>query len=201
RYYQPDNAVLTIAGKFDEAAMLKRIQKHFGRIPRPKRELAPLYTTEPAQDGEKSVTVRRVGDIQWYAAAYHIPAGSHPDYAALEVLSEILGDTPRGRLHQNLVVDGKLAVSTFAYPFQWEDPGLMFLAAKVAKDGDLEKTREEFLALVEGLHRAPITDEEVERAKRNLLKQISLTFNSSERIAIALSEYISMGDWRLLFLT
>ena len=201
RYYQPDNAVLTIAGKFDEAAILKRIHKYFGRIPRPKRELTSLYTTEPPQDGEKSVTVRRVGDIQWYAAAYHIPAGSHADYAALEVLAEILGDTPRGRLHQSLVVDSKLAVSTFAYPFQWEDPGLMLLAARVAKDGDLEKTGEAFLRLVEGIHNAPITEEEVARAKRNLLKQINLAFNSSERIAIALSEYISMGDWRLLFLT
>ena len=201
RYYQPDNAVLTVAGKFDEATMLKRIQKHFGRIPRPKRELTKLYTTEPAQDGEKSVTVRRVGDIQWYAAAYHIPAGSHADYAALEVLTEVLGDTPRGRLHQTLVMDNKLAVSTFGFPFQLEDPGLLFLAAKVAKDGNLEKTREELLKLVEGIQKNPITAEEVERAKRNLLKQINLAFNSSEQIAIVLSEYIGMGDWRLLFLT
>lgn len=201
RYYQPDNAVLTVAGKFDKEATLKRIQKYFGSIPRPKRELAKLYTEEPAQDGEKSVTVRRVGDIQWFATAYHIPAGSHPDYAALEVLSEILGDTPRGRLHKTLVVDSKLAVSAFAYPFQWQDPGLLFVAAKVEKEGDLEKTRQEFLKLVEGIGNTPITEEEVERAKRNLLKQINLAFNSSEHIAIALSEYISMGDWRLLFLT
>lgn len=201
RYYQPDNAVLTVAGKFDEAAMLKRIDKHFGRIPRPKRELPKLYTVEPAQDGEKSVTVRRVGDIQWYSTAYHVPAGSHEDYAAIEVLSEILGDTPRGRLHQSLVMDNKLAVSTFAFSYQLQDPGLMFLAAKIAKDGDIEKTREAFLQLVEGIKATPITDEEVARAKRNLLKQINLAFNSSEQIAIALSEYIGMGDWRLLFLT
>lgn len=201
RYYQPDNAVLTVAGKFDEAAMLKRIEKHFGRIPRPKRELPKLYTAEPAQDGEKSVTVRRVGDIQWYAAAYHIPAGSHADYAAIEVLAEILGNTPRGRLHQGLVMERKLAVSAFDIAFQLQDPGLLFLAAKVAKDGDMEKTRTAFLQLVEGIKDAPISEEEVERAKRNLLKQINLSFNSSEQIAIALSEYIGMGDWRLLFLT
>jgi len=78
---------------------------------------------------------------------------------------------------------------------------LLFFAAKVAKDGDLEKTRGEFLQLVEGIKAAPITDEEVERAKRNLIKQITLAFNSSEQIAVTLSEYIGMGDWRLLFLT
>ncbi|MBC6904112.1 insulinase family protein [Saccharophagus sp. K07] len=200
RYYQPDNAVLTVAGKFNEASLLKLIQKHFGKIPRPKRQLTKLYTAEPAQDGERSVTVRRVGDIQWFAAAYHIPAGSHPDYPALEVLTEILADTPRGRLHKGLV-ETKLAVSAFGYPYQLQDPGLLFFGARVEKGADLEKTRTAFLQLVEGVAQTPITDDEVARAKRNLLKHITLAFNSSEQIAIALSEYIGMGDWRLLFLT
>jgi len=199
-YYQPDNAVLTVAGKFDEAQLLKQIQKTFGRIPKPKRQLPKLYTVEPAQDGERSVTVRRVADIQWAATAYHIPPGSHPDYAPLQVLAEILGDTPRGRLHQALV-EKRLAVTSFGYPFQLQDPGLLFFAAQLDKNTALDSTAKALLEVVEGVKEAPITEEEVERARRNLIKQITLAFSSSESIAIALSEYISMGDWRLLFLT
>lgn len=200
QYYQPDNAVLVVAGQFDTDDVIRRINKTFGKIKRPKRELEPHYTQEPPKDGEKSVVVRRVGDIQWYATAYHIPAGTHPDYPSLEVLSHILGDTPRGRLHQNLVEE-KLAVATFAYPFQLSEPGLMFLGAQVEKSGDLDKTRDAFLKTVESLQDNPITEEEVERARRNLLKEYELAFNSSERIAVLLSEYIGMGDWRMLFLT
>lgn len=199
-YYQPDNAVLTVAGKFDEAQLLKQIQKTFGRIAKPKRELPKLYTVEPPQDGERSVTVRRVADIQWAATAYHIPPGSHPDYAPLQVLAEILGDTPRGRLHQALV-ENRLAVTSFGYPFQLQDPGLLFFAAQVDKNTALDSTAKALLDVVEGIKAAPVTEEEVERARRNLSKQITLAFSSSESIAIALSEYISMGDWRLLFLT
>lgn len=198
-YYQPDNAVLTVAGRFDEQDMIRRVQKAFGDIPKPERELAELYTVEPPQDGEKAVTVRRVGDIQWYAASYHIPAGSHPEFAPIQVLTQVLGDTPRGRLHKNLV-DIKLAVSAFAMPFQLQDPGVILLAAQVDKAGDLEKTRSAFLQSVEQVDAQPVTEEEVERAKRNLLKDIDMAFNSSERIAVLLSEYIGMGDWRLLFL-
>lgn len=200
RYYQPDNAVLTVAGKFDEQAMLKRVTKFFGKLRAPKRTLPTLYTTEPAQDGENNVVVRRVGDIQWYASAYHIPAGSHPDYAALEVLVQIMGDTPRGRLHKELV-EQKLAVATFAFPFELQDPGVLFMAAQVEKDADIEKTRKAFLNIAEGAAAEPFTEQEVERAKSNLHKGYELAFNSSERIAILLSEYIGMGDWRLLFLT
>lgn len=200
KYYQPDNAVLVIAGQFDSEKMLKRIQDTFGKIPKPERELQPLYTAEPPQDGEKRVTVRRVGDVQWWAAAYHIPAGSHPHYAPLEILTEVLGDTPRGRLHKQLVEED-LAVASFAFPYQLEDPGVMFVGAQVEKEGDLEKTRSAALKVLEGVADKPITEEEVERAKQKWLKQFDLAFNSSERIALMLSEYISMGDWRLLFLT
>lgn len=201
KYYQPDNAVLTIAGKFDEQAVLKKVNKKFGKISAPKRTLPPLYTTEPAQDGEKKVVVRRVGDTQLLAAAYHIPAGSHPDYAAIEVLGRILGDTPRGRLHKGLV-EQDLAVATYAFPFELEDPGLLFFAAQLEEDADMEKARDAFFRVLESIDDDnAITEAEVERAKAAILKQIDLAFNSSEHIAILLSEYIGMGDWRLLFLT
>ncbi|HEY7161959.1 MAG TPA: pitrilysin family protein, partial [Acidobacteriota bacterium] len=64
-YYQPDNAVLLIAGRFDEAKALDWIKKYFEVIPKPERQLPALYTKEPAQDGERNVILRRVGDVQY----------------------------------------------------------------------------------------------------------------------------------------
>ena len=55
-YYQPDNAVLLIAGKFDEQKTLALVDKFFSPIPRPTRALQKIYTVEPTQDGERSVT-------------------------------------------------------------------------------------------------------------------------------------------------
>ena len=198
-YYQPDNATLIVAGKFDNKKMLANVEKYFAPIPKPTRIIRPLYTAEPAQDGEKSVTVRRVGDVQLFGAMYHIPAGSHPDYAAIDVLSQVLGDTPSGRLHKALVVD-KLASRSFGFNFQWQEPGLMIFASEVDKSFDLEKTSQKMLNVIENIGTNKITDEEVERAKRNILKNITLSFNSSERIARNLSEWLGMGDWRLYFL-
>src|SRR5437660_4035427 len=109
RYYQPDNAVLTIAGKVDEARTLALVVDFFGRIPRPERKLIPTYTREPTQDGERMVTLRRVGDVHLIAAGYHAPSGQHPEAAAAQVLSYVLGNTPAGRLHKALVEPGKAA--------------------------------------------------------------------------------------------
>ena len=95
-YYQPDNAILLVAGKFDESKTLELVSRKFASIPRPARTLTKLYTTEPVQDGERAVTVRRVGDVQNVMAVYHVPARSHPDFASIDILSRVLADMPSG---------------------------------------------------------------------------------------------------------
>lgn len=199
KYYQPDNATLIVAGKFDNKDILKKINNTFGKIAKPERVIAPLYTQEPAQDGERAVTVRRVGDVQLIGAMYHVPAGSHPDFAAIDVLNEVLSASSSGRLHKAMV-EKKLASSTFGFNFQWQEPGVAIFMAEVDKANNLADTQAALLTALEGIAETPITNEEVEKAKRTLLKNIKLSFNSSESIAHNLSEWLGMGDWRLQFL-
>src|SRR5260370_34920952 len=103
KYYQPDNAMLILAGKLDQSKALELIGKTFGKIVPPKRDIYPTYTAEPPQDGERTVTLRRVGDVQQLMPAYHVPAGFHPDGAPLAVLAEGMGSPPSGRLPKALV--------------------------------------------------------------------------------------------------
>jgi len=198
-YYQPDNAILLVAGKFDPAKTLAIISDDFGSIPRPSRVLPKLYTTEPTQDGERTAIARRVGDTQLVMAGYHIPAGSHPDFAAIDILTQVLGDTPSGRLYKALV-ETKKAASVGAFSFQLHDPGMMFFNAEVRKENSLDGARETMLRTIQEIITKPPTTEEVERARTALLKDIDLTLNSSDRVGLALSEWMAIGDWRLFFL-
>jgi zinc protease len=198
-YYQPDNSVLLIAGKFDEQKTLGLVDKYFSPIPRPTRTLQKIYTVEPTQDGERSVTLRRTGDTQLVQALYHVPAGSHPDFAAIDIIAQILGDTPSGRLHKALV-ESKKASSIFGFDFQWHDPTLAIFGAEVRQGDSLDAARDALLQTIEGITAAPPTKEEVERARSQLLKNIELSLNNSDRVGITLSEFIGAGDWRLFFL-
>ncbi|MEP7065970.1 MAG: pitrilysin family protein [Gemmatimonadota bacterium] len=204
KYYQPDNAVLLVAGKFDEGATLKQIVRLFANIPRPVRSLShgnilyPTYTQEPTQDGERSVTLRRVGDVQVVTAVYHVPALSHPDFASVDVLANVLGREPSGRLYQSLVVP-KLASSTGAFDFQLREPGTLVAFAQVRKEGSLDKARAVLLASIDSVRTRPPTSAEVERAKASLLKDLDLLLNNSDQVGLALSEWQAAGDWRLLF--
>jgi zinc protease len=199
KYYTPDNAVLLIAGKFDPAKTLQLIADNFGAIARPTRELQPIYTIEPTQDGERAVTVRRVGDTQMLMAGYHVPAGSHPDFAAIDILTEILADTPSGRLHKALV-ETKKAASIDGFDLQLHDPGLALFIAQLRKEDSLEAAREALLKTIEDVAAKAPTAEEVERARTSLLKNIDLTLTQSDNVGLEMSEWMAMGDWRLFFL-
>ena len=203
KYYQPDNAVLVIAGKFDPARALALVKDRFGRIPRPVRTgantLWTTYTAEPEQDGERSVTLRRVGDVAWVMAAWHIPAGADPDFAAVDVLSNILGDEPSGRLYKGLVVP-HTAASVFAFNYQLREPGVLLAAAQLGTPDSTAAATAALQRAIAQMVTTPATTEEVERAKQQLLKGIDLTLNNSQRAALAFSEWQSMGDWRMLFL-
>ena len=198
-YYQPDNAVLLVAGKFDEAKTLALIGQAFGAIPRPARKLPEFYTTEPTQDGERLVTLRRTGDVQYAVASYHVPAGSDPDYTAVELLVRILGDAPGGRLYKALV-ETKQASRVFGRDFLLHDPGVAQFVAEVRQEVPLDGARQTLLSAIDDLAKNPPTKDEVDRARTRMLTQIELSLNSSDRVGLQLSEWIGMGDWRLMFL-
>ena len=199
KYYQPDNATLIVTGKIDEDKTIKLVNKYFSKIKKPKRSLQALYTEEPIQDGERQVTIRRSGDVKVVASMYKIPAGFDSAFPSVTVLTNILGDPTSGRLQKSLVKN-KLAAFAYGFNFQWGEPSVMTFLAQLGGEEDIEPTKKKLIETLENVFETPITAAEVSRAKSKLLKQYKLSFNSSQTIALELSEWIGMGDWRLMFL-
>jgi zinc protease len=199
KYYQPDNAVLMITGKIDEAKTLRLVQQYFGNIPKPARVLSQAYTVEPVQDGERSVTLRRTGDLQVAACGYHIVAAAHPDFAAISILNTILSDKPSGRLYKALV-ETKKATDVSGEIFALKDPGYIYFSANILKEKNQEDVKNTMLAVLDSLLIQPITSAEVERAKNLLLTKFDLDFRNSETVSTIMTEYIADGDWRLSFI-
>lgn len=202
KYYEPDNAVLVVAGKFDPVKTLRLVVEKFGRIPRPVRKgdlkIWPTYTEEPVQDGERSVTLRRVGDVGWVMAGWHVPAGSDPQFPAVDVLARVLGETPSGRLYKALV-ETKIATAVSADAFQLKEPGMLLASAQLTAPDSAASAEAAIRRVVAGLAADPPTAAEVERAKAAIGKSIDLTLNNSQRAALALTEWAALGDWRMMF--
>lgn len=200
-YYRPDNAVLILAGGFDTAVALRRVRASFGPIPRPARAVPRTYTREPAQDGPRLAILRRAGEGGAAVAAYHVPAGAHPDYAAVRVLNELLSAVPGGRGHRALVETGKAtAVMVGSINPPLHDPYLLWLVATTRDGADAQSIRDLLVATIERMAEVPPSEGEVERARTELLAGIDLTLRSALRTGRALGGWAAAGDWRLLFL-
>ena len=207
KYYQPDNAVLAIAGRLDESPTLAMVAGSLGKIPRPQRKLDADYTTEPPQDGERYVTLRRVGEGPAIMVAYHTAAAAHPDSAALEVLAAVMSGGGRGgssgagsgRLYKSLV-DNKKAVSARMSSLQLHDPGFILATVQLSNEQSLQEARQILLRTVEDLANEPPTAQEVERAKSRVVRSIEMRMADSQLVGLNLSEWVALGDWRLMFL-
>lgn len=199
KYYRPDNAVLAVAGKFDPDKALGFCQKHFGSLENPKSKLPQTYTEEPTQDGERFVSLNRVGDVPLVGVAYHVSAAAHSDYAAVQVLSHILGTEPSGRLYKALIEPG-LASSVFSQSVVGHDPGVLVCMLEVKKGQDVQKAKSTLLEAIEEIGQKGVTQEEVKRAVTEYSKNRENLLANSERFAIQVTEWASYGDWRLFFL-
>ncbi len=199
KYYQPDNAVLMVAGKIDEKKTIWLVHEYFSKVPKPARELIPTYTVEPTQDGERHVSLKRVGDVQALACLYHIPPGSHPDAAAVDILTDIMTMEPSGRLYKSLI-ETKKASSQFGWCATLKEPGFVYFGAQIRKENDLEEAKNIMLKTLDDIATNPPTKEEVERAKNKQIKDFELSMRNTEYVGRSISEFIGMGDWRLGFI-
>ncbi len=198
-HYQPDNATLIVAGDFAPGEAAAIIADSFGAIPAPERELPRIYTVEPVQDGERLVTLRRVGEQSLVMAAYHIPAGVTMENTALDAVSRILADSSRGRLYRKMIEPG-IAAGASARADAFAFPGLFTLSATVPVDGDTQDVLDTLLEVAEGIAAEPITEEELEWARLAMVSNYDNAIKNVGSLARILSESIAAGDWRYIFL-
>ncbi|MFG6468959.1 M16 family metallopeptidase [Roseateles sp. BYS87W] len=198
RFYRPDNATLLIAGAFDKAATLAAVARHFGPVAAPATPVPQPYTVEPAQDGERTVVVRRVGGQPLLLAAYHVPAITHPDTAALIVYGLLMSLQPSGQLFQQ-IVEPKLALAAGVAGVGGVDPGTVSAYAVLPPGADVDRVQARLLDLVEGRGAPAFTEAELARVRDIAVNSYRQQMKNPEALIQQISGLIAAGDWRLLF--
>ncbi|MGI9201721.1 MAG: M16 family metallopeptidase [Woeseiaceae bacterium] len=112
RWYGPNNATLTIGGRFDEAQTLGWVDKYFGSIPRGP-EVLPPEVTPVTLDKNRYISMEDNVSLPLIYMAFPTVHRNHPDEAPLDLLMTIMGQGDTSLLYQNLVKTG-LAVQASA---------------------------------------------------------------------------------------
>ncbi len=198
-FYYPNNAALIVIGDFNTTNALAEINKYFSKVPASAKPFPHVYTQEPPQEGERRFVVQRGDEMPKAMIAYHIPAATNKDTYPLEVLASVLGDQSRqsSRLYKNLV-DSGLASQAYAYNSSMKDPGLFSIYASATSGTELEKIEKAIEEELEKLGKEPVSDTELDRAKKAVWKKMKLDTDDPMRFAMQLSEAEAVAGWQWL---
>jgi zinc protease len=214
-FYHPNNATVILVGDFERADALRLITKYFGAYPASTTPIPEVYTEEPEQQGERRLTIRRAGELAIVQMAFHTPgvlgqktvlsneelarlAANPPeenDIYPLVVLSAALSNGVTSRLYQALV-ETQLAVYAVTNADQHRDPGLFNVIAMVTPEVEPSRVEETILAELAKVAEEGLTEEEIEKAKQQIIAQEAYSRDGTFNIALLMSEAEAVADWR-----
>jgi len=193
RYYQPQNAILIVAGDIKPERVFKEAEKQFKDI-KNSEDIPIPHQIEPEQDGAKQLVVYKDTEVEMLAIAFHIPNFQHPDQPALSAISELLSSGKSSRLNALLIDEKNLVNSISAYNMENKDPGV-FLFLAVCNPGVKAQTVEkEILSEIEKLKTTEITSEELERVKINTKADFIFEMENSSNLVSIFGSYFARGD-------
>ncbi|HSQ78616.1 MAG TPA: pitrilysin family protein [Nitrospirota bacterium] len=197
-YYAPNNATIVVVGDFNTQALLPQIEKYFGKIPSGPG-VPKISAKEPKQLGERRIIVKKQAELPAVFAGYHTPDLKHPDSYALEVLQGILSSGKSSRLYKSLVYEKQLALYAGGdYDNIANDPNLFYVYAGVMPGKTTEDVEKALYAEIEKLKSAPVTDEEMQKAKNQIEASFIMGQDSIFYQAMLLGQFETVANWRLL---
>ena len=195
-FYWPNNATVTVIGDFDAAQTLAAIKKNYGGIPKAAQPFPEVYTVEPEQTGQRRVIMKRAGELGVVAIAHKIPAGTHPDWPAIQVLSDVLARGKMSRCYRELT-DKNLTLEVEGDTGFHRDPSLHLLYAELAQDAKPEKVEQVMEAQIELIKARGVTPAEVQTAIAGWLAERAFESDGTFALASEVNECIAVGDWTL----
>lgn len=198
-YYAPNNAVVVIAGDVKLAEVKALADKYFAPIPAQTPPKA-VMTVEPEQKGERRVFVKKASvSTPNIMLAYHIPATSHVDYYALDLLTSILSQGNSSRLYKGLV-DKQIALEADTYMPMAFDPNLFYVMGVASPEVSANKLEKALIEQVNLIAAKGVTKQELEKVKNIKLMDFYRTMETINGKANTIGTYeLFFGSYDKLF--
>jgi predicted Zn-dependent peptidase len=188
-YYAPNNAVLAIAGDFDEAETRALVEKYFATIPRQSNP-PPVDVTEPAEvAANQDSFLDKLAPVPAFALGWKIPERRSPDFYALSLASHLLFEGESARLYQKLVKGEESVVQIQGGIDERRGPSGLFIVVIPKPEHPGNQIREAIFDEIRQLATSGPTGEEMEKLRNNLFNAVVRSRQSSLFRAQQLAEF------------
>lgn len=195
-YYQPNNAILVIAGNVEKENALQLTRKYFDELNG--NNFDRKRQTEPEQTVAKIKTVHEDVPLNLVYIAFKMCDRLHEDYITADVTSDILSNGSSSRLHQKLVKELKAFVEIDAYITASDDVGMFVFEGKVSDGFDTHNAVDLIWAEIEKIKEEKVNENELLKCKNKMLTSMHFSEASLLNRAISLAYYESLGDANMI---
>ncbi|WP_026804255.1 M16 family metallopeptidase [Aliarcobacter lanthieri] len=189
-YYQPQNAIVVVAGDISKDEVFKLAENHFKKIKNKKDIQTNIHTIEPKQDGERRAIINKESAVEMLAITYHIPNFEHKDQIALSALSQLLSSGKSSILQKVLVDEKRLANSVYAYNMELKDPGVFMFLAVANENIDALKIEKEILDIIAKIQKGEVSQKDLDKIKINTKADFIFSLESSSEVASLYGTYL-----------
>jgi len=192
-YYQPQNAILVVAGDIEPKTVFKEAQRAFAKI-KNSGKILRNHQVEPPQDGAKRVEIDKESEVQMVAISFHIPNFQSPDQVALSAISELLSSGKSSRLNSLLIDKLQLVNSISAYNMETKDPGIFLFLAVCNPGVKAEEVEKILWQEIEKLKSEEVDEKELEKIKINTKSDFIFSMQNSQTLVNIFGSYMARGD-------
>src|SRR5271155_1854809 len=197
--YSPSNATMVVVGDISPEEIFQLCEKFIEPIPS-HAPPPPVTTIEPEQLGERRLVVHKPAELPLLMIAYHIPQTDNPDYYALNILRSVLFQGESSRMYQRLVDGEQIALDVSSNVEPAFDPTLAIITAQPRQGVDPQACEKAIYEELEKAKKAPISDQELEKAKNARLVEFYREMRTINGRANTIGTYeVFMGDYNKLF--
>ena len=197
-YYAPNNATLVLSGDVDPPAAFALVRRYFAKIPR-RPPPAPVDASEPPQDGERRITVRKNAELPAVMIGYHGVRAVDPDRPVLDVIERLLARGESTRLYEDLVREHEVATGVEADNNWGLEPDLFIVYAQARPEKTAAELEARVDAVIGRLAAEPVPAEELRKAKNQLRAELVRNLKTVSGKANQLGFFQTIfGDYRAM---
>lgn len=189
-YYRPDNAVLIVAGDFEQQQADAWIDKYFTPVERPSTAIPRVSVQEPPRTEERRITETAPNvPLPAVAMTWLAPPAASEDAYALQVAEAILSQGESSRLYQRLV-RGEIAAEANAYADLRQDLGLFAVLAVMSSGRQPAEAEKILREELQKMQDKPVDQRELDKAKNQIITAALRERETSNGRAFALGQAI-----------
>ena len=197
KFYNPDNAILTVAGNVSTEEVRRLAGKWFGNIPAGSG-FARELPAEPRQEEARSLTVKRPVPFDGIYKAFHMCGRNDSDYHTTDLISDILSNGNSSRLYNRLVKEEKLFSDLHAYITGDIDKGLFIFSGKLVKGVSMDNAEAALNREIENIRKQEVRADELTKVKNKIESNLEFSEISVLNKAMNLSYSELLGDAALI---